>query len=109
GQRARQRFAGPRSTAARPTLISSPQAPGAERGRIPMARNIVARLALMTLVCGLACDVETDGVTDETEQVAEPGEDGEALTEDEFRDWACILEPEMERRRRRRRSDDEEN
>lgn len=62
-----------------------------------MSTNIVARLALAAVVCGIACDA--DEVTVETEQVAEPAEgDGEShVGEEEFRvSWSCFLQAEEE-------------
>jgi hypothetical protein len=65
-----------------------------------MPTNIVARWALVALVCGIACDAEPDEeVALETEQVMEPAEGGgESLgDEDQFRaSYSCILQAEEE-------------
>lgn len=57
-----------------------------------MPNNFWAKWAMMGIICGIACDVESEDVPLEAEQAIEPAEQVE---EDEFRaSWECVLKPE---------------
>jgi hypothetical protein len=57
-----------------------------------MPTNILAKWALVGLICGIACDAEPENLPLETPQTSEPEAVGEsAVEEDEFRDWSCVL------------------